>query len=263
MRAPTLAWLLAAAPLAAQVSPGERAALDSLAEDHATTFELIDSWYAGRPIRYYHFGRDTGRPGLLYRVRGGSDVVTSLPGQDGYSALRVVFVVQPASGVEAQALRSHLEIERLARLGLARIIGPGTVINAPIVPQGSQLERDPAQRAVRGAWYKGYRVSYYELGPTPAVPIPLMAFISGFDESGEAVLVDGQPTNASAVPGVPGYSDMWRIRFAQVQERFKPGSYRDYGRALADAQAGRMTLIDPGFLVNCPVMYVDGKAAAR
>lgn len=99
--------------------------------------------------------------------------------------------------------------------------------------------------------------------PVPAVSIPLIAFISGFDENGDGILVDGQPSNASAAPGVAGYSDMWQIRFAQVDERFKPGSYRDYGRAVADARAGRFELIDPGLVVNYPVMYVDGKPVAR
>lgn len=93
--------------------------------------------------------------------------------------------------------------------------------------------------------------------------IPLIVFISGLDENGDGVPVDGQPSNASAVPGVTGYSDMWQVRFVQVDEGFKPGSYRDYGRALADARAGRFELIDLGFVVNCPVIYVDGKPVAR
>lgn len=115
---------------------------------------------------------------------------------------------------------------------------------------------------VRGAWYKGSRVSYYDLGPVPGVPIPLIVFVSGFDEQG-GVPVDGQPSNASGVPGAPGYSDMWRIRFVQVDERFRPGSYRDYRRALADARAGRFRLVEAGVVRNCPVMYLDGKPAAR
>jgi len=75
--------------------------------------------------------------------------------------------------------------------------------------------------------------------------------------------VEGQPTNASAIPGVPGYSDMWQVQFVQVSERFEPGSYRDYRRALAHARAGRFRLIDPEVVVNCPVMYVDRRPAAR
>lgn len=271
MRFSALTLLLAANPLAAQGSAGagtelsapERAALDQLGEANATTFELVDSWFAGRPIQYYHFGRDAARPAILYRVRGGSDVVTTLPGLEGYSALRAVYLVEPRPGVDAQAVRSHAEIEGLVRRGLARLVGPGTIINAPIVPQGSRLDRDPADRMVRGAWYRGQRVSYYDLGPGPAVSIPLMVFISGVDQNGEGVPVEGQPSNASAVPGVAGYSDMWQIRFVRVDERFKPGSYRDYERALAAARAGRFELIDPGFVVNCPVMYVDGKPVAR
>ncbi len=270
MRGLTLASWLAASSLQGQVSAGagtnltalDRPALEQLGEPNATTFELVDSWFAGRPIQYYDFGRDAARPTLLYRVRGGSDVVTTLPGLQGYSALRAVYVLEPAPGVDASAVRSHAQIEDLLRRGLARLVGPGTVINAPIVPQGSRLDRDPAERMVRGAWYKGYRISYYDLGPVSGVPIPLIVFVSGFDENG-GVPVDAQPSNASAVPGVPGYSDMWQIRFVQVGDRFEPGSYRDHRRALADARSGRFQIIDSGMVVNCPVMYVDGRPAAR
>jgi len=270
MRVPTLAVMLATTQLRAQVpaeagahlSAAERAALEQLGEAHATTFELVDSWFAGRPIQYYDFGRDAARPGILYRVRGGSDVVTTLPGLRGYSALRAVYVVEPGPGVDASGLRSHVQIDELLRRGLVRLVGPGTVINAPIVPQGSRLDRDPLERMVRGAWYQGHRVAYYDLGPVPAVSIPLIVFVSGFDERG-GILVDGQPSNASAIPGVPGYSDLWQVRFVQVGEGFEPGKYRDFGRALADARAGRFRLSDPGVVVNCPVIYVDGRPAAR
>lgn len=240
----------------------DRSALEQLGEPHATTFELVDSWFAGRPIQYYDFGRDAARPGILYRVRGGSDVVTTLPALVGYSALRAVYVLEPSPGVDPPAVRSHLQIEDLLRRGGARLVGPGTVINAPIVPQGSRLDRDPAERIVRGAWYKGHRVSYYDLGPISGVPAPLIVFVSGFDEAG-GIPVDGQPSNASAVPGLPGYSDMWQIRFVQVGDRFEPGSYRDYRRALADARAGRFSLVDPGVVRNCPVMYLDGNPVVR
>ena len=94
------------------------------------------------------------------------------------------------------------------------------------------------------------------------MPIPLAAFVSEFDEAG-GVPVDGQQSNASAIAGIPGYSDMWQIRFLQVDDRFQPGSYRDYHRAVADARAGRFRLTDPGVVRNCPVMYVDGRPAAR
>ncbi|MBI2071971.1 MAG: hypothetical protein HYT81_02845 [Gemmatimonadetes bacterium] len=271
MRGLTLAWFVAATPLRGQVSAGpgadvsaaERGALEQLGEANATIFELVDSWFAGRPIQYYHFGRDAARPTILYRVRGRSDAVTTLPGLEGYSALRAVYVVEPKPGVDAPAVRSQAQIEDLVRRGLARLAGPGTVINAPIVPQGSRLDRDPAERTVLGAWYRGHRVSYYDLGPVSAVAIPLLVFISEFDENGEGVPVDGQPSNASAVPGVAGYSDMWQIRLVLVGDRFEPGSYRDHRRALADARAGRFQLMDPGVVVNCPVMYLDGKPAAR
>ena len=175
MRVLALVGFLAATPLRAQVSAGpgadltaaERAALEQLAEANATTFELVDSWFAGRPIQYYDFGRDAARPTILYRVRGGSGVVATLPGLEGYSALRTVYVVEPGPGVDPSAVRGHAQIADLLRRGLARLVGPGTVINADRAPG------KPARSRPRGAWRPGSVVPgapgvVLRLGPDPS-----------------------------------------------------------------------------------------------
>lgn len=67
----------------------------------------MDSWFAERRIQYYHFGASAVRPGALYRVKGGGDVVSSLPGLPDYSALRQVYIVELDPRIPAHTVRSH------------------------------------------------------------------------------------------------------------------------------------------------------------
>src|SRR5262245_2539357 len=76
------------------LTSAEGAALAQLDESRATRYPLIDSWFEGRPIQYYHFGPSAVQPSSLYRVTGGSVIVSTLPGLPGYSALRQVFDVE-------------------------------------------------------------------------------------------------------------------------------------------------------------------------
>lgn len=263
--------LLLPTPLTGQQPPSsvdvltdaEQTALAGLDEANATVFELIDSWFEGRPIQYYHFGESAVRPSALYRVKGGGDVVSSLPGLPEYSALRQVYIVELDPAVPPHTVRSHEQIARLVHDRRARLLGPVGTINAPIVAHGSTLERDPEERMLRGAWYRGHRVAFFDFGANRIAAIDLVAFISGFDQSGEPLLLDDQPSNASAVPGLPSYSDLWAVTLAELGSSARRAGFRDLRRVRADAAAGRLTLHRRGTVVNCPVVYVDGRPAPR
>ena len=245
------------------LTPTERATLGQLAADSGLTFPLIDSWYQGIPLQYYTFGREDLAAQSLYRVRGGGDVLTSVPGLAHYTSIRVVYDVALGGGADPHAVRSHLEIEDLARRGLARIVGTGRILNLPVVPAGSILERDPAHRPLKPAWFKGELVFYVDFGPTTAEAIPQVLFITGVDDQGAPQRVPDQASNVSHVPPDPAYRDLWDIWLATVGPGFAAGSYRDIGRAFADRGRGRYALVHAGFVVNCPVVYVNGKAATR
>jgi hypothetical protein len=241
----------------------EQAALADLDESKATRYPLIDSWFQERPIQYYHFGPSTVQPSSLYRVQGGGVVVSTLPGLPGYSALRQVFdlEVRPNAGVSPAAIKSHEAILRLLKDGRAVLRATGLILNLPIVPQGSTLERDPEARQLQTANYKGRSVRYFDFGINPAGAIPLFAFASGLDRNGQLEQISGQASNASGIPGMTGYSDLWAVD-AAIGSGYQPGSYRDYRRAALDARGGRLRLISRG-VQNCPVVYVEGRPAVR
>jgi hypothetical protein len=265
-----LATVSLATPAAAQeaspfyvLSPAERAALAQLTADSGTAFPLIDSWHAGIGLQYYTFGRDQLEIQALYRVRGGGDVFTSVPGVPNYGSIRLVYAVQLARGTDASTIRSHTEIQALALAGRATIVATGRMINVPVVPPASTLERDPANRPLKSAWFKGAEIHYFDFGPSRVEAIPQVLFITGVDSTGQLQRVAGQPSNVSFVPPHPSYRDLWDLTLATVGEGFAAGTYRDMRRALADERRGHYTLTHPGIIVNCPVVYVNGKPATR
>lgn len=242
----------------------ERGALGQLTSDSGLAFPLIDSWYRGIGLQYYTFGREALGVQALYRVRGGSDVLNSVPGLPGYTSIRLVYAVQLPRGMDASTVKSHTEIEALALAGRAHLVLTGTMRNVPVVPPAATLERDPANRPIKQAWFKGQEVHYFDFGPARVEPIPQVLFITGTDSvTGALQKAPGQPSNVSFVPPDPAYRDLWDLTLATVGAGFPAGSYRDMARALSDERRGHYTLSHPGIIVNCPVVYVNGKSATR
>ena len=150
--APVGQSVLAQSALPAEsLSAVEVAALADLDQSKATNYPLIDSWFEGRPIQYYHFGPSAVQPSGIYRVAGGGLVISSLPGTSGYSALRQVFDVEISSSAAIRPgdVRSREAILHLLETGRARLKVTGLILNLPIVPDGSTLERDPAREIGR------------------------------------------------------------------------------------------------------------------
>lgn len=257
-----LAGALPAAAQAPALSAAETLALRALGPDEAFAFTLVDSWYHGIPIQYYHIGiEERGAVNTLYRVRGGGAIVSSVPGLPGYASLHVVYDVVPEEGLDPATIVSHDTVLALVRAGRARLVHGGPPINAPVVPQGSTLVDDPFARPLLRAWYRGHAVAYFDFGPTPGVPIPLAGFAAGTDAYGDPLPLE-RPSNASAVPGQAGYSDLWAIVLADVGAPDGP-AYRDYRRVVDDARRGRIRLVPRDLVVNCPVVLVDGQPASR
>jgi hypothetical protein len=137
------------------------------------------------------------------------------------------------------------------------------MINLPLVPPGSTLEHDPASRPLKDGWYKGQAIHYFDFGRSRAEAIDQVLFINGRDSSGQLQRVSGQPSNVSRVPPDSAYRDLWDLTLATVGTAFPAGAYHDIRQALADERRGHYTLSHPGIIVNCPVVYVNGKPAVR
>lgn len=259
----------------AQLTPAERAALDDLAPAYAQRFELRRGWYRGQPIRYFDIGPvavsiapvffvatldGAGRPVLLPGQR---PVFSSLPGLTGYSAIwQVHFVIVPA-GFRANSLTDAREAVALSLRGAARLVIPGSYVNLPIVPPGSTLDSDPAQRPLLTGWFKGREVHYFDFGRSPLAPAPIFALITGMDGD-EPRFVPGQANVVDVVPdSAANYMDMWDVHFVTVPPGYAADAVRDLAALQAEAAAGRFTIRRIGSVRNCPVVLVGGRLAPR
>src|SRR5581483_11026568 len=160
------------------------------------TYPLLTATFAGREIQLYDFGPTSPSAGDVYRLPDGNLLFSSVPSSPGYSALRMIYDVAWIGSGPTQPVRSQGDLLGLVRRGAARLTATNTVVNLPVVPAGSSLERDPESRPLRSGWYDGQPVNYFDFGP--ARPSVMAA-------SGEC----GNRASTSSVPGRPGYSDLW------------------------------------------------------
>ena len=201
----------------------------------------------GRVVRYYNFDVQSATPATLFRIVkpgttepiGQPDVVDVIPGEPGYSDFwRVALVDAPATG----SITSTAQIPR----GTARL--QPSIINCPIVPQGSTARLGATARTVS---YRGHALTCLELGD-PLIPdqdghVPTSPIYVTF--AGPAFRTeDGTPQTHNVVFSVPGdadYSPLWAVHI-----------YDERAFALVhDAEsAQRARVIKDGPLVNCPIV---------
>ena len=230
----------------------------------AAQFDLVDGWYKGQAVEYYDFAMNTpllgegpeiplaniyafitgmdadGNPQF---VAGQNNIIDVLPGDDGYSDLWEVQLAIVPDGYQANAIRSKADLE----MWDLEMVTPGLLVNCPVVPQGSTLEG--GEPLVQG-WYRGEEVFYPDFGTiSPALTIPIYAFITGFGDNGPLFLA-GQNNIIDEIPGDADYSDFWEVNLVMVDDSYEPNSIT----TAAAVQSSGFEMIKPGLVVNCPVV---------
>lgn len=268
--AAALAAGVAARSATAQLTSHDRAALGDLAPPFAQSFGLIRGWFRDTSISYYDFGPVPVTTSPLFILVTGFDaagtpqvvgdqlpIVTSLPGLDGYSAVWQVHYLVVGPGYRANTLRAGRDAVAWTLAGRARMVIPGVLVTAAVVPAGSTLEGDPDARPLLEAWYKGSRVPFFDFGPSSLVPAPIFPFVTGF--------ADGAPqflrAQANVVDVVPTEGqdprDLWDVHFVSAPPGYAPDSLRSL------AGLSGLTLTRAASVRNCPVVIVDGRRAPR
>lgn len=228
----------------------------------------------GQPVRYYNFDVQPAAPAPIYvlfrtgestPVQGQLNIVDAIPGDAGYNDFwQVVRVTVPADYVANTATSR----EDLTRAGFP-METTTTLVNCPIVPDGSTANEGGGADGLTRGWYDGEIVFYFNFGEAaltatasgevPTSPISVAFNVnpdqpnggpaSGFMAQGAS----GQTHNVThTVPGDAGYSPLWAVIpydnafFPQVHDRVSATAVDDFGVAA---------------LVNCPVVFV-GEAPA-
>jgi hypothetical protein len=189
----------------------------------------------GEHIKYYNFDVQPTTPApiyVLYRdgetnpVSDQLNIVDVTPGQPGYNDFwQVVKVTVPVNYV-ANTVTSLDEI----RAKNYRVEATTTIVNCPIVPEGSvaRLRFAGGASTLTHGWYRGQIVAYFNfdeapITATPQSSVPLaIIFVSfvinpdqplGGPQSGFKTEVGSQQTHnvADRLPGQPGYSPLWSV----------------------------------------------------
>ncbi len=242
--------------------------------DPPQNYELTQGWYQGRETFYYDFGANTSAtedgqqvvPAPIYVlvtgfdaegnpqvVEGQHNIVDVIPGDPGYSDLwQVTFVTVPED-YEANSITSA---QQILDAGYEMTV-PGVLVNCPLVPADSTLSEGGAP-LVQG-WYQGQEVYYFDFGQNTEATAPIYAFITGFDDSGAPVFVEGQHNVIDVIPGDAGYSAFWYVNLVMVPEGYEANTITSVEAVLA---SGYET-VQPGLLVNCPVLRTAEAPAAE
>jgi hypothetical protein len=244
----------ATATTAPEASGGGGATSDEL--------KLVSGWYREGAVKYYDFGSNTpladgnsvltapiyafitgmdadGNPQFL---DGQHNIVAVKPGDAGYSDLWHVNLVTVDESYEADSVKSVSDV----MAGGFAVTETDIFVNCPIVAEGTTLEGGEA--LVQG-WYNGEEVYYPDFGANSPFAIPIWAFITGMDASGNPQFVEGQDNIIDSIPDDAGYSAFWRVNLVTVGEDYEANTYKS-----ADAvRAAGMDIAQTDIVVNCPV----------
>jgi hypothetical protein len=225
---------------------------------------------AGQRVRYYNFDGMPVAPAPIYvlfrdgetqPVAGQQNIVDVIPGDANYSDFwRVVRVTVPQSYV-ANTITSRAQI---VAAGYA-LLETTTLVNCPIVPEGSTASQGDGADGLTRGWYKGQVVFYFNFGEAPLTTtatgqVPTSPIFVTFNINPD--LPDGGPPSGfraetgtvqthnvvATLPGQSGYSPLWAVLPYDNAEF-------EYVRDLGSAVEAR------GFplagYVNCPIVLVQ------
>ena len=224
-----------------------------------STIPRVDGWFRNASVSYLDFGpqANVALPILVFfqasspssPVAGQRNIIDTIPGQPGYNDFWRVFKVLAPSGYVADTIRS---LTVAVASGYA-IQMTDTVVNCPVVNPNATVGGSPA--TLVSGWYRDHDVSYVDEGTRSpvdgwvVVDAPIYAFFHA-----DGTPVAGQRNVIDALPGSPGYSDLWHVIKVVVDMSYVANGLKDARSILAARDAGQLTIDPTTIFVNCPVV---------
>jgi len=223
----------------------------------------------GQHIKYYNFDVQRTAPAPIYvlvrqgetaPVLGQLNVVDVIPGQPGYNDFwRVMKVTVPANYV-ANTVTS---VDEIRTKGYA-IEATNSIVNCPIVPEGSVARLGGSAHGLTHGWYRDQIVAYFNfdeaaINTTEGALVPLATIFVSFTTNPD--LPNGGPASgfktepaslqthnvAVALPGQAGYSPLWTV---------VPFNNNAFDAVHDLATAAAAPNFGPAGNVNCPIVEV-------
>ncbi|TLZ68687.1 MAG: hypothetical protein E6K12_00605 [Methanobacteriota archaeon] len=231
--------------------------VDGLARTSAVP--RVDGWFRNASVTYLDFGpqANVAVPILVFfqasspttPVAGQRNIIDTIPGQPGYGDFWRVHKVLVPSGYVANTIRSFAD----AVASGYTIQMTDIVVNCPVVNPGATVGGSPATLVT--GWYRNRDVFYFDEGTrSPAdgwvvQAAPIYAFFHA-----DGTPVAGQRNVIDALPGSPGYSDLWNVVKVVVDASYVANSLKDARSILEAHDAGQLSLESTAVYVNCPVV---------
>jgi hypothetical protein len=201
------------------------------------------------------------RAGETQPVSGQLNVVDAIPGDLSYSDFWQVIRVTVPQDYVANTITSRAQIITAGY----QMQETTTLVNCPIVPEGSTAsEGDGADGLTRG-WYRGQVVFYFNFGEAPLTTtsggeVPRAPIFVTFNINPDQQ--DGGPPSGfrteagtaqthnvvGAIPGQAGYSPLWLV---VPYDNVAFNTVRDLPTAQAAQNFGVAAI------VNCPIVFVE------
>jgi hypothetical protein len=110
-------------------------------------------------------------------------------------------------------------------------------------------------------WFRDRAILYYDFGRVADAVGRVLWPIHGFDARGNPVAIRGQRPIFSTVPGLEGYSGIWRMAYVVVADKFQPNQIRDIAAAEALVNAKRAVLREVPGTLNLPLVARGSRLA--
>ena len=158
-------------------------------------------------------------------------------------------------------------------LSVAFLVGTHAVAQKPAEPALPSLA--PAAQAaleelsprfagdieLHQGWFRDRAILYYDFGRVPDAVGRVLWPIHGFDARGNPVAIRGQRPIFSTLPGMDGYSGIWRLAYVVVADNFQANQIRDIAAAEALVSAKRAALRELPGTLNLPLVARGSRLA--
>jgi hypothetical protein len=118
--------------------------------------------------------------------------------------------------------------------------------------------------ALHQSWFRDRQLMYYDFGavPQPVAMGSVLWPIHGFDAQGNPVAIRGQRPIFSSLPGLPGYSGVWKLTYVVTEDHAQPNQLRDLASVDAIVRGRRAVLKETNVTYNLPIV-AHGSRLAR
>jgi hypothetical protein len=160
-------------------------------------------------------------------------------------------------------MKSHLR--KLALTSVCSLSAFALLAPAAFAQAGNVFTEPAMTYQLTTGWFQGRQTFYYDFGSNSAInsdaskviPAPIYAFATGMDANGNPQLVPGQHNVIDAVPGDPGYSDLWVVNLVMVPADYQANTIK----SVDDINKSGYKVEQTSMMVDCPVVPLNSKLA--